>query len=102
MELTLQQWIILIVVISLIVSLIVGLIKSSIRLALAGIIIFLLFSVFTWLPEQVEIWLNGGSTEEITINIEENVDKINDWVENDGQTWIQAGKDLWLKIIGQE
>lgn len=73
MDLTLKELIILIVVVAVVALLVVSIIKSSIKLAMVAIVISVLFSGFTWLPEKI-IDITG-------IKIEEKEVKYNDFVE---------------------
>ena len=111
-NLTLQEFIILIVALATIISLVVSLVKHSVRIALTVCLVVFLFSGFTWLPEQVKIWLDNMNTPVEPIDPDMQVDY--DWettlkdigedvkvvVDENKGTWIEAGKSLWAKITG--
>lgn len=113
MNLTLKELIILIVALSLIVSVLLGIFKHSVRIILTGFLIVVLFSGFTWLPEQIRNWIHTGDdpTEPIDPDMQVNpIDEtvkqvgetVNDFVEENKDSWILAAKSLWDKINGGE
>ena len=111
-NLTLQEMIILIVALAAVISLVVSLIKHSVRIALTVCLIVVLFSGFTWVPEQVKIWLDNINNPTEVIDPDMQVDY--DWeatikdigedvkvvVDKNKGTWIESAKSLWAKITG--
>lgn len=120
MELTLQEWIILIVAVAVLVSIIISVIKASLRLAVIAIIILCLFTGFTFLPEAlVEKLGNNPIAEEYqnkmgdtpapidTTDAQEAIDKLGegagkaiDYVNQNKDSWINSAKSLYQKITG--
>lgn len=111
--LTLKETIILIVALSLIISLVLGIFKHSIKLIGVMIVLAILFSGFTWLPEQIRHWIYTGKDDSVAVDPNMQYNNLNDTIndvgtavgdfvnENKG-SWIVAGKSLWNKIQGGE
>lgn len=108
-DLTLQEIIILTIVIAVVCTVIVSIVKSSMKIAVVGILIFLLFSGFTWLPEQIDKILNKPDEIEIidpgmTLTPEETLKGIGETtitiVKDNSGTWIEAAQSLWAKLTG--
>lgn len=110
-DLTLKEIIILVVVLSLIISLIVAFFKHSMKLALVGLVIMILFTGFTWLPEKVKQWV-GQSDGEIEVdpnmqydNLDETLNDVGSavggFINENKDSWIEAAKSLWAKIQGK-
>ena len=101
MDLTLREMIILIAAIVLIISLLLSILKHSIRIAIVVLICSILFSGFTWLPEKIKEWT---SSDQMPQNVNEVVNTVKDewdnYVGDEGQTWIDSAKSLWEKIVG--
>ena len=109
--LTLKEAIILVVALSLIISLVLGLVKHSLRLIGIVVVIGILFSGFTWLPEQIKHWIGKDDTVIVDPdmqynNLNDTIDDISgvvgDFVDDNKDSWIEAGKSLWNKIQGKE
>lgn len=92
--LTVKEWIIVIILAAFLISLIVSILKGSLKIALAGLIVLLLFSGFTFVPESVSKWLN--STPEYQPNVEEVMENMGE----EAQGWWDSFKELLEKLAG--
>ena len=110
MDLTLQELVILIVLIAVVASVIVAIIKSSIKIACIGLVVFVLFSGFTWLPEKIaEITGSDPITDEEIQQIQDEANGVVEDIYNTGKdfydenkdSWISAAESLWQKLTGQ-
>lgn len=108
-DLTLQEMIILVVGVAVVVSVIFSIIKGSMKIAAVALIILILFSGFTWLPEQIENILNAQPDAEevdpgMTLTPEETLKGIGETaitiVKDNSGSWIEAAQSLWAKITG--
>ena len=101
MDLTLKEMIILIAAIVVVISLLLSILKHSIRIAIVVVICSLLFSGFTWLPEKIKEWTSSpeapGNVEEVVNSVKE---EWNNYVDAEGQSWVEAVETLWQKIAG--
>ena len=113
MNLTLKEWIILIVALSLIISIVLGIFKHSVKIIITGFLIVVLFSGFTWLPEQIRKWIYTGDDPSQTVDPDMQVggpdetlkqvgNTVGGFIEENKDSWILAAKSLWNKINGGE
>ena len=110
-NLTLQEFIILVVALAAIIAVVVAIVKSSFKIFLAVLICCVLFSGFTWLPEKVKEWTGSTidptpvsqyiDTDKVNDAVDDVKNKVNDYIEENGQSWIDAGKSLLNKILGK-
>lgn len=109
-NLTLQELVILVIAIVVICSVLIALVKGSLKVLIVGLLILTLFSGFTWLPEQIQKWLDNGTTTvepidpDMTLSVEETIKGIGDTaidlVNQNKDSWIKAANTLWLKLTG--
>ena len=93
--LTVKEWIILIILFAFLVSIVVSILKGSFKIALAGLLVLLLFSGFTFVPESVSRWLD--STPEYQPNIEEVMETMGE----EAKGWWDSFKELLEKLAGK-
>ena len=102
MELTWKEALILVAAIAFILSIVFSVLKHSIRMAIAICVAILLFSGFTWLPEKIKEWT---SADKPAPDVNEVVDTVkdgwNDYIDAEGESWIDAANSLWQKITGK-
>lgn len=109
-NLTLQEFIILVVGLAAIIAVVIAIVKSSTKIFIAVLTCCMLFSGFTWLPEKIKEWTGSNinptpineyiDTDKVNNAIDDVKNKVNEYVEENGQSWIDAGKSLWNKILG--
>lgn len=106
-ELTLKELIILVVVVTVIASVVVAVVKSSLKIALVGLVCLILFSGFTWLPEKIGGALGDQNAidPDMTLGVDETLkgigDTAKDIYDENKDSWIEAAKSLWQKIMGE-
>lgn len=111
--LTLKETIILIVVLALVISLALGIFKHSLKLVSIILVLSILFSGFTWLPEQIKHWINTGEDTSAKVDPDMQYNNLNDTINDVGNMagtfikenkdpWITAWKSLWNKLQGGE
>lgn len=109
MNLTLQELIILIIVIAVISSIIISIIKCSLKIFATGAIILVLFSGFTWLPELIANWtgteppiqevdpqFNFGVDNTVSVIVDDSMQ----FIDKHKDSWIASAQSLWNKITG--
>lgn len=107
-DLTLKELIILIVVVAVVASIVVSIVKSSLKIAAVGLLCLVLFSGFTWLPEKIGgiVGDNNAIDPEMTLGVDETLKGIGetakDIYDENKDSWIEAAKSLWQKIVGSE
>lgn len=109
MNLSLKELIILIVALAAVISIVISLVKHSLRLALTVVVIVVLFSGFTWLPDKIADWTGADKGVDNEMMVMPDINDTVNGVKNtaseiveseETQSWILAGKTLWNKIQG--
>lgn len=107
-DLTLKELIIFVVVVAVIASVVVAIVKSSLKIALVGLLCLIMFSGFTWLPEKIGEALGDQNAidPDMTLGVDETLQGIGntakDIIDENKDSWIEAAKSLWQKIMGED